>query len=106
MALKTRRGQRVTKLKINCRKDEIGKEHSYQIAFRTTRKLSAEWSKLRGLCKKFGHDEASPELFEKVVLVGMRKYVADKGYVGYAMATRAKPPVCICPRDLGDDNDI
>ncbi len=104
--LKTRRGQKGVKLQINGRKDEIGGEHSYQITFRTNRKLSAEWSKLRGLCKKFGHYEKSPELFEKVVLQAMRKYVADRGYVGYAMATRAKPPVCICPRDLGDDNDI
>lgn len=86
--LKTRQGQRLKQLKINGRRDEIGREFSWQITFRTNHKNSAEWSRLRGLCKKFGHYEKSPELFEKVVLPAFRRYIAEKGYVEAAREAR------------------
>ncbi len=84
--LRTRKGQKVKQLVINGRKDEIGRENSYQVIFRTNRQLSAEWSKLRGLCKKYGHYEKSYELFEKLVLPAMRKYIAAQGYIDAARA--------------------
>ncbi len=86
--LKTRHGQKLKQLKINRRKDEEGREFSWQITFRTNRRFSAEWSRLRGLCKKFGHFEKSPELFEKVVLPAFRRYIADMGYVEAAREYR------------------
>ena len=69
------KSKRNRKLKINRRKDEPEYPYSYQITFRTNRALSAAWSSLRGLCKKFGHDEKSPELFRTIVLPAMRQYV-------------------------------
>lgn len=86
--LKTRHGQKLKQLKINGRRDEIGREFSWQITFRTNRRYSAEWSRLRGLCKKFGHFEKSPELFEKVVLPAFRRYIAEKGYAEAAREYR------------------
>ena len=78
------------KLGINGRTDEAGNRNSYQITFRTTRELSARWSSLRGLCKKFGKDEVTPELFERVVLPAMREYVWRMGYVENAKRARAE----------------
>ncbi len=78
------------KLAVNGRVDEIGNPNSYQITFRTTRALSARWSSLRGLCRKFGKDELTPELFEKVVMPAMRDYVWRMGYVDKAKQARAE----------------
>lgn len=74
--------------KINQRPEEAEYENSYQVIFRTNRQLSAEWSKLRGICKRFGHNETSPEFFKAFIMPAMRKYVEDKGYVGRARAAR------------------
>lgn len=70
--------------RINPRQDEPGNKFNCNIAFRTDAKTAALWSSLRGICKKFGHDEKSPELFEKVVMPAMRKYVAQSGYLDQA----------------------
>jgi len=99
---KTRGGEAPKRLKINGRKDEAGNANAYQITFRTSRKNSAEWSRLRGLCARSGHDEKTPELMEKVLLPAMRDYVARKGYAERARRIRGKN----LPRDLGDVYDI
>ena len=88
---RTRKGQKPKKLKINGRMDEAGNPNAYQITFRTSRKNSAEWSRLRGLCARSGHDEKTPELMERVLLPAMRDYVARKGYVARAKSARAIP---------------
>ncbi len=75
-------------LKINGRSDEADNPNSFQITFRTTRGMSAAWSSLRGLCKKFGHNELTPELFEKVVMPAMKRYVSEQGYLDKAKAER------------------
>lgn len=75
-------------LKINGRSDEAENPNSFQITFRTNRETSAAWSSLRGLCKKYGHDELTTELFEKVVMPAMRGYVARMGYVDRAREER------------------
>lgn len=76
------------KRKINRRVDEPENPYAYQITFRTTAKLSAQWSSLRGLCKKFGHNEMSPELFREVLIPAMKSYVAARGYVDRAKESR------------------
>lgn len=74
--------------KINQRADEPENPYSYQITFRTSRVLSGRFSSLRGLCKKYGHNEKTPELFEKVILPAMMKYVSDRGYIDLAKADK------------------
>ncbi len=74
--------------RINGRVDEQGNPHAYQISFRTTRALSGAWSSLRGLCRRYGRDEATPELFEKVVMPSMREYVSRMGYLDRAKEER------------------
>lgn len=68
--------------KLNPRADELGNKFNVNVAFRTDAKTAAMWSSLRGLCKKFGHGEKSPELFEKVVMPAMRVYC--KNYLAEA----------------------
>lgn len=70
--------------RVNGRVDEPGNPNGYQITFRTTRELSAAWSSLRGLCKRFGNDERTAELFREVVLPAMRDYVGRRGYLDRA----------------------
>lgn len=80
------------KKKINRRVDEPDRVYAYQITFRTDARLSAAWSSLRGLCKKYGRDEKTPELFREVLLPAMREYVSRKGYVDKAKAERGGTP--------------
>ncbi len=80
------------KKKINRRVDEPDRVYAYQITFRTDARLSAAWSSLRGLCKKHGRDEKTPELFREVVLPAMKDYVSRKGYVDRAKAERMGTP--------------
>jgi hypothetical protein len=74
--------------KINHRVDEPDNPYAFQITFRTSGKLSAQWSSLRGLCKKYGHDERTPELFREVLLPAMKAYVAQRGYIDRAKEER------------------
>jgi len=73
-----------TNRKINRRIDEPENPYAYQITFRTTRELSGAWSSLRGLCKKYGHDEKTPEIFREIVLPAFRAYISSKGYIDRA----------------------
>lgn len=75
--------------KINRRADEPENARAYQVTFRTTARLSGAWSSLRGLCRKYGHDELTPELFAEVVLPAMRRYVSERGYLDAARAARS-----------------
>lgn len=76
------------KRKINHRADEPSNPHSYQITFRTTRELSGAWSSLRGLCKKYGRNESSAELFRDVVVPAMQRFISASGYLERAKADR------------------
>ena len=74
--------------RINGRVDEPENPNSYQVTFRTTARMSGAWSSLRGLCRKYGHGELTPELFREVVLPAMREYVSRRGYVDLAKEAR------------------
>lgn len=64
------------KRNYNARAGESEAMNSYQITFRTNRKLSGQFASCKGLIKKCGKKMTMISLFEQVIMPAMREYVA------------------------------